>query len=115
LGKNLHEPPPGKQQPGAGLHKRNLKGNQGALYGDVKLYFDDPALRAGCAYRKAADKARSAVEIREYRQTTDIMRLQRRKARAGLASVVMVKNTIIKDGDTASETRYFISSLPLNA
>jgi hypothetical protein len=41
------------------------------------------------------------------------MWLPQRKAWAGLASIVMAKNTIITGGDTASETRYFISSLPL--
>ena len=43
-----------------------LKGNQGTLHEDVKLYFGDPELRSGCAYHKVVDKAHSAVEIREY-------------------------------------------------
>jgi len=91
-----------------------LKGNQGALHEDVGLYFSDPELRAGCAYHKVVDKARSAVEIREYWQTADIAWLPARNAWAGLASIVMTRNTVIKGGVTTTETRYFISSLPLN-
>ena len=29
-----------------------LKGNQGALYNDVRLYFDDSDLLNGCAYKR---------------------------------------------------------------
>jgi predicted transposase YbfD/YdcC len=92
-----------------------LKGNQGTLHEEVGQYFDDPGLRTGCAYHKTVDKARSAVEIREYWQTDDIGWLQQKKAWAGLASIVMTKNTIIKGGETTTDERYFISSLPVNA
>jgi predicted transposase YbfD/YdcC len=92
-----------------------LKGNQGTLHEDVQQYFDDPKLLAGCAYHKTVEKARSAVEIREYWQTSDIDWLEQKKAWAGLASIVMTRNTIIRGSDTATEARYFISSLPVNA
>jgi predicted transposase YbfD/YdcC len=93
----------------------SLKGNQGTLHEDVRQYFDDPGLLSGCAYHKAVDKARGAVEIREYWQTDDIGGLPQRKAWAGLASIVMTGNTVVKGGETTTEDRYFISSLPLNA
>jgi predicted transposase YbfD/YdcC len=92
-----------------------LKGNQGTLHGDVELYFGDPGLRAGCAYHKTVDKAHGAVETREYWQTEDIAWLQQGKAWPGLTSIVMTKNTIVKGCDIVEETRYFISSLPVNA
>ena len=92
----------------------SLKGNQGTLHEDVALYFSDPHLRAGCAYHNVVDKAHSAVEIREYWQTTDIAWLDTKKAWVGLTSLVMTQNTIIKDDAATTETRYFISSLPLN-
>jgi len=96
-----------------------LKGNQGSLHEDVKLYFEGPQLPAGCAYHKVVEKARSAVETREYRQADNIGWLEPRKAWAGLSSIVMTKNTIVKCGDTNTDTdtevRYFISSLRLNA
>ena len=84
-----------------------LKGKQGTLHEDAGLYFDDPALRAGCAYHKA-------VETREYWQTDDIAWLQQGKAWAGLTSLIMTRNTIVKGDTTTTEARYFISSLPLN-
>ena len=91
-----------------------LKGNQGTLYEDVQQYYDEPSLLANCAYHKVVEKAHSAVEIREYWQTSDIDWLEQKKAWAGLSSIVMTKNTIIKGNDTTTEVRYFISSLPLN-
>ena len=78
------------------------------------MYFEDTQLRAGCAYHKVTEKAHGAVETREYWQTDDIGWLEPKKAWAGLASIVMTKNTIVKGEDTGTEVQYFISSLPLN-
>jgi predicted transposase YbfD/YdcC len=89
-----------------------LKGNQGTLHDDVKLYFDDPTLLADCAYTYVMEKARGGVEKREYWQTDDVLWLPQLKEWAGLKTIIMTKNTIAKDGVTTSETRYFISSLP---
>jgi predicted transposase YbfD/YdcC len=90
-----------------------LKGNQGTLHEDVKLYFDDAELLGRCAYTKTVEKARSGIEKREYWQTEDIAWLGQKKDWAGLKSVAMTKNTIIKNGESKTEVRYFISSLPL--
>jgi len=92
-----------------------LKGNQGLLHEDVKLYFDDPDVLSNCDYTKTVEKARSSVERREYWQTENIAWLGQRKNWSGLKSIAMTRNTIIKDGVETSQTRYFISSLPLNA
>ena len=73
-----------------------LKGNQGTLHGDVKLYFGDPGLLAGCAYHKAVDKAHGAVEIREYWQAGDVAWLCQRKGWKGLSSIVMTRNTTVR-------------------
>lgn len=91
-----------------------LKGNQGTLHEDVKLYFEAPDLLAGCAYTKTIEKARSSVEKREYWQTDDISWLPQKKDWAGIKSIAMTKNTITKDDKTTTEVRYFISSLALN-
>ena len=91
-----------------------LKGNQGSLHEDVKLYFDDPELLEGCAYTKKVEKARSGIEKREYWQTDNIAWLGQKKDWAGLKSIAMTRNTITKGGIETSETRYFISSLPLD-
>jgi len=91
-----------------------LKGNQGSLHDDVRLYFDDAELLNTCAYHKTLDKARGGVEKREYWQSCDISWLAQKKDWAGLATIAMTKNTITKNGVTTTETRYFISSLPLD-
>ena len=91
-----------------------LKGNQGNFHEDVKLYFDDPNLLSGCAYINKLEKARGGIERREYWQTEDISWLPQKKDWAGLKSIAMTRNTIIKNDLETSETRYFISSLPLD-
>jgi len=91
-----------------------LKGNQGSLHQDVKLYFADSQALSNCAYTKTVEKARGGVERREYWQSQDIAWLSQRKDWAGLTSIAMTRNTIIYDGKETSQTRYFISSLPLD-
>jgi len=88
-----------------------LKGNQGNLHEDVKLYFNDPDLLAGCAYHKTTEKASSSIEIREYWQADDISWLSQKSEWAGLKSIAMTRNTVTKNDTQSSETRYFISSL----
>jgi len=91
-----------------------LKGNQGTLFEDVKLYFDDPELLSRCAYAKVIEKAHGCGEKREYWQTDDISWLSQKKDWAGLKSIAVTKNTITKNGETKTEMRCFISSLPLD-
>ena len=91
-----------------------LKKNQGRLYDDVERYFADPELLSSCAYTSNIQKARGGIEKREYWQTDDIAWLEQKNDWAGLKSIAMTKNTITKNGETATETRYFISSLPLD-
>lgn len=91
-----------------------LKGNQGSLYEDVKLYFGDREHLSRCAYTHTIEKARGGIEKREYWHTEDIGWLPQKKNWAGLKSIAMTRNTIIKHGTETSETRFFISSLPLD-
>lgn len=91
-----------------------LKGNQGGLHEDVKLYFSDPDMLSNCAHAQSIEKARGGIEKREYWQTEYIEWLAQKTDWAGLKSIIMTRNTIIKDGEETSETRYFISSLPLD-
>jgi predicted transposase YbfD/YdcC len=90
-----------------------LKGNQGTLFEDVKLYFEDKEFLDKCEYCKTVEKARSSIEKREYWQTDDIDWLSGKKEWAGLKSIAMTRNTVKKNNQTTVETRYFISSLPL--
>jgi len=91
-----------------------LKGNQSGLHEDVKLYFDSAELLSNCAYTKTLEKARGGIEKREYWQTEDIAWLSQKKDWAGLKSIAMTRNTIHKNNMETTETRYFISSLPLD-
>ena len=91
-----------------------LKGNQGNLHDDVRLFFDDLDLLAGCKYTKVTEKARSGIEKREYWQTDEISWLSQKKEWAGLTTIAMTKNTITRNDKTTTEVRYFISSLPLD-
>jgi predicted transposase YbfD/YdcC len=91
-----------------------LKGNQETLYNDVKLYFSDDEFLSRSAYQRTTEKARSSLEEREYWQTDNIDWLSQKKEWSGLKSIAMTRNSITKNGKTTTETRYFISSLPLD-
>ena len=92
-----------------------LKGNQQSLHEDVGLYFENIELLKKCAYHKTTEKARSQIEIREYWQTDDISWLAQRKDWAKLKTIAMTRNTITKGDKTTIETRFFISSLAVDA
>jgi len=91
-----------------------LKGNQGTLFEDVKLYFADNEFLIKSAYHRTVEKARGGLEVREYWQSEDIEWLPQKKEWSGLRSIAATKNTITKNGKTTTETRYFISSLPID-
>ena len=80
----------------------------------MKLYFSESEFLQKCAYEKTVEKARGGVERREYWQTDDVSWLPQLKQWKGLKSIIMTRNTIIRDGEETSETRYFISSLALD-
>ena len=88
-----------------------LKGNQETLYDYVQLYFEDKEFLKKCAYHKTVEKARGGIEKREYWHTDNVSWLTQEKDWAGLKSIAMTRNTIIKNGKTTVENRYFISSL----
>ncbi|MDL2302188.1 ISAs1 family transposase [Lachnospiraceae bacterium OttesenSCG-928-D06] len=92
----------------------SLKGNQTSLHDDVRLYLEDTTLLKQCAYTKTMEKARSGIEKREYWQTEDINWMSQKKNWAGIRTIAMTCNTIMKDGKETLETRYFISSLALD-
>ena len=92
-----------------------LKGNQGTLHDDVRLYFSDIEFLGKCDYHYTIEKARGGVEKREYWQTDDISWLNQKSDWAGLKTIGITKNTIFKDDKKTEETRCFISSLPVDA
>ena len=84
------------------------------MHDDVKLYFGDAGLLKNCVYSRVVEKARSAVEVREYWQTEDIAWLPQKKDWGKIKSIAMTRNTITKGDKTTVETRYFISSLGIS-
>jgi len=92
-----------------------LKGNQGTLHDDVRLYFSDIEFLKKCDYHYTIEKARGGVEKREYWQTDDISWLNQKDNWSGLKTIGITKNTIFKEDKTIEETRCFISSLPVDA
>lgn len=91
-----------------------LKGNQGSLLEDVKLYFSEGEFLEKSAYKKTIEKARGKREKREYWQTDEISWLSQKKEWWGLKSIILTRNTVTgAEGEEWIEERYFISSLPM--
>ena len=88
-----------------------LKGNQGTLHNDVKIYFEDNDLLKKCEYTSKIEKARGGIEKREYWFTTDVEWLPQINDWSGMKSIGMTRNTITKNDKVTIEERLFISSL----
>lgn len=88
-----------------------LKGNQGTLHNDVKLYFADKDLLSKSNYTSKTEKARGGIEKWEYWVTTDVAWLLQLENWSGLKSIGMTRNTITRKGKTTVEDRFFINSL----
>lgn len=92
-----------------------LKGNQGGLYEDVQVYFNDAEIRQDMRmkkdYRCTVEKAHGQIEKREYYQTEDIGWLGKKKEWKGIKSIGMEEKTIQDEKGERKEYRYYISSL----
>ena len=91
-----------------------LKKNHKDLYEDLELYFKDEKLFTNCEHYSTIEKARGAIETREYWHTNDISWVKCKERWYKFKSIAMTKNTIKKNGKTTVEKRYFISSLKQN-
>jgi len=91
-----------------------LKRNHSDFHEEVETYFADEEFRKKCEYTYKIEKARGGIEKREYWQTSDISWLSGKEKWAGLCSIGMTKNTIIKGEKTIEEIRYYISSLAVD-
>lgn len=90
-----------------------LKGNQGTLFDDVKLYFDTPHL--GMSSARTIEKNRGQVEIRRCTKVEEISWLEQRKDWDGLRSLFRIESEITKADKTVVESRYYLTSLTANA
>lgn len=85
-----------------------LKGNQGTLFDDVKLFLDDPAVALATA--DTTDGEHGRLEVREAAVSTDIAWLQEHQAWPGLKAIGKVTALRETKDKTSQETRYFLMS-----
>lgn len=91
----------------------SLKGNQGTLHEDVKLYLQDPGNHE--QINETNDKGHGRLERRVAVVAQDIAWLQEEHHWPGLCSIGCITATVWRKGRETRETRYYISSLPLDA
>jgi predicted transposase YbfD/YdcC len=85
-----------------------LKGNHSDLHDDVKYYFENQIVGM---HVKTTEKGHGRIEKREYFLETDIDWLQQKASWKGLAAIGAVRSTVFENGQTRTETRYFLTSL----
>lgn len=88
-----------------------LKGNQHALYDDVKLFMDDMPDDTSRTVDEQYDKGHGRIEKRRCTSTEQLNWLSHRKKWNSLRSLIKVETTITKKNKTYNGNRYFISSL----
>lgn len=89
----------------------SLKGNQGTLHQDVKLYLQDHHEESN----ENNDKGHGRLEQRIAVVSRSIDWLQKEHKWPGLKTIGMVNSHVTKGDKETSETRFYISSLELSA
>lgn len=96
-----------------------LKGNQGTLSADVRLFLESEAAKPNSTAldgtHSESDAGHGRVETRRCVVSQQIDWLAQKADWAGLRSVAMIEETREFNGRTSTERRFFISSLPANA
>lgn len=85
-----------------------LKGNHSDLHDDVRLYFENQAVKDKVITR---EKDHGRIEKREYFLETDIDWLGQKSEWEGISAIGAVRSSVIEKGENRTETRYFITSL----
>jgi predicted transposase YbfD/YdcC len=85
-----------------------LKGNQGSLFEDAKLYFEHENAQR---FIEPLEKDHGRLEKREYFLETDIDWLDQKEEWTNLNALGGVMTTVEKKGEIHHETRYYITSL----
>jgi predicted transposase YbfD/YdcC len=91
-----------------------LKGNQGTLHDDVKLFLDDPACKATAA-EPIVEADHGRIETRTARVSTHIDWLQKDHQWPGLAAIGKVVRIREAPDKTSTETAYYLLSQALSA
>lgn len=90
----------------------SLKGNQGTLHEEVKLFMDDAITNGGdYDYNHTTDGGHGRVEIRKVWHSENVQWMQDRQQWQDLSSLVAVESQRIIGDKISTERRYFISSL----
>lgn len=96
----------------------SLKGNQGTLRDDVELFFNEQVklnfTDTTVSCHESVEKIHGRIEVRKITVCADISWLQQRHDWPGLASIIMVEYSA-EGGETRCETRFYISSLCIEA
>ena len=97
-----------------------LKGNQGNLNEDVRLFLETELKKTASTAiddtHQEADKGHGRIELRSCVVSSQIDWLNQKEQWVGLKTLVMIEETQEIKGKAAStERRFFISSLPANA
>lgn len=99
---------------GGGDYIFGLKGNQGTLHEEVKLFLDDAICQdfkeTQHDFHKTVDGGHGRIETRRVWCTAQIEWLQDRSAWAGFKSIAAVECERTQNKKTTIERRYFISS-----
>lgn len=98
---------------GEGNYLISLKGNQGTLHRDVKLFFKD--FNDKKMVHEHNDKGHGRVEQRTAHVIHDIDYLQKLHNWPGLKAVWMIKSKVLRKDKETTQTRYYISSESLSA
>jgi predicted transposase YbfD/YdcC len=97
----------------------SLKGNQGTLHDDVKLFVAEQQAQkfkdATISRHETVDGGHGRIETRRYTVIHDVAWLRERHGWPGLRSVIVVESTRELRGKTERETRLYIRSLDLSA
>ena len=96
-----------------------LKGNQGSLNDDVRLFLETEVDKASStaietSYEEA-DKGHGRIELRKCIASSQIDWLKQKPEWAGLKTIAMIEETRQIGEKTSTERRFFISSLPADA
>ena len=91
-----------------------LKGNQGNLHGDIKLFLEDPG-RSAEAMHTTVDADHGRIETRTGEVCTDLGWLRNRHQWPGLAAIGKIARRRESRGKTTTETSYYLLSTPLSA
>lgn len=97
-----------------GAYVLALKGNQPALYEDVRLWLDDPATVPDDTCQ-TIDGDHGRIETRRALVAHDVAWLAQRHDFPGLAAVAKVTATRASDGKSTTAERYYLLSKPLSA